>query len=161
MLHTDTAKQYVTFESKSEYACAKLLESFTPWRLEVGKTFQIQLGRCRFDFRVGDTFIEYHPINLKHEFLTDCFKEMLSILSHVNKGKREAFFETLSDEFAAQYFRRRSQILAASEYKHCNLLVVTDPLAFIRAAIVPNMRMPDPPGKDELLTRFHAFLKDF
>ena len=60
----------ISFASKGEYACGILLEKYIPdFILIPGATFQVPVSTYRkCDFRVHDTFIEYHPVTFHHDF---------------------------------------------------------------------------------------------
>lgn len=103
----------IHFQSLSEYACAKLLEKYTGWKGFDGITFQIQVGRAVFDFRVGDTFVEYHPISLRREFLTDALKDIMSVAHKLNRKDKLQLMDSAARELSAQYAKRRGQTLAA------------------------------------------------
>jgi hypothetical protein len=106
----------LNFQSLSEYACAKLLEKYTGWKGLEGTTFQIQVGRAVFDFRTEDTFIEFHPISLRREFITDGLKDIMSAVSDLPRANKLQLMEGISKELKAQYAKRRGQTLAAEEF---------------------------------------------
>lgn len=122
----------IKFDSASEYACACLLEKYTNWEAHPGATLQIPIGRCVFDFKVGNTLIEYHPISLKHEFLTDALSEILSVARFVSKDKKAEMLEAIAGEFKAQYIKRRGQVASAHPtYQACEVLCVFSQEEFV------------------------------
>lgn len=135
----------IRFASLSEYACAKLLEEYTNWRAHPGATFQIPVGRAVFDFRIDDTFVEYHPISLRREFLTDALSSIMSVAHKLPRAHKLEIMEAMSKELAAQYAKRRSQTLSAHpSYNDMNLICVHSPENFIEQVIYrfANRRCP-------------------
>lgn len=133
----------IKFDSASEYACASLLEKYTKWEAYPGATLQIPVGRCVFDFKVGNTLVEYHPISLKHEFLTDALHEILSVARFVSKDKKADLLEAIAGEFRAQYIKRRGQTAAAHPvYQHCDVLCVFSPEEFVDRVLRPHASKP-------------------
>jgi len=123
----------LNFQSASEYACAKLLEKYSGWQGVEGINFQIPVGRCVFDFRIGDTFIEYHPISLRREFLTDSLQRISSAINKLPKDKKLEVLSAVSDELEAQYAKRRGQILATHPtYSRMELVCVYSPEGFVK-----------------------------
>lgn len=101
-----------------------------------GATVQIPIGRCIFDFRVENTLIEYHPISLRHEFLTSGLNKILSATDRLRRDDRMRVLDALADEFQAQYSRRRSQIVAAHpSYSHLEVLCVFSQEEFARSVV--------------------------
>lgn len=126
----------IRFESLSEYACAKLLEEYTNWRAHPGATFQIPVGRTVFDFRIEDTFVEYHPISLRREFLTDALSSIMSVAHKLPRAHKLQLMESISKELAAQYAKRRAQVLSAHPaYKDMDLICVHSPEEFIKQVV--------------------------
>ena len=113
------------FESASEFACAALLERYTDWRAVQGVTMQVPIGRCNFDFLIGDTLLEFHPISLRREFLTDGLSKILSASRTLSKNEKLKLLDALVEEFKAQYKKRRGQVAAVDgTYRSCELLCV-------------------------------------
>lgn len=124
-------RETLAYESCSEYACGKLLERYLDWRGHTGVTFQVPVGRCRVDFRVDDHLIEYHPISLGRELLTDAGSRIRSATRRLPKEFKAEIMSALSDELAAQYQKRRSQIVAADPaFKGCEVFCLFTPKQF-------------------------------
>lgn len=122
----------IKFDSASEYACACLLEKYTSWVAIPGATLQIPIGRCTFDFLIGNTLVEYHPISLKHEFITDALSDILSAARFVGKDKKAEMLEAIAGEFKAQYIKRRGQVASAHPtYQNCEVLCVFSQEEFV------------------------------
>ena len=122
----------LNFQSASEYACAKLLEKYSGWQGIEGITFQIPVGRCVFDFRIEDTFIEYHPISLRREFLTDSLEKISSAIHRLPKDRKLQVLAAVSEELEAQYEKRRGQVLAAHPtYSRMELICAYSPEGFV------------------------------
>lgn len=117
--------EHLKFESLSEYACSKLLEKYTDWKGIQGATFQIRIGKCSFDFLIGNTLVEYHPISLKREFTTGALRDILCALHQTSAPNRKWILKSLADELAGQYDKRRKQIAGASnQYASCDVVCV-------------------------------------
>lgn len=150
----------IKFDSASEYACAALLEKYTPWEAHPGASLQIPIGRCFFDFKVGNALVEYHPISLKHEFLTEALHEILSVARFVSKDRKAELLEAIAGEFKAQYTKRRGQVAAAHPvYQHCDVLCVFDPEEFIDKVLRPAAGKPIGATKD-LCLEFRKLLRE-
>lgn len=121
------------FASASEYACAKLLERHCEFKAYPGSTFQVPVGRCFFDFRIGNCLVEYHPISLRHEFLRpEALNLILSAARDLGKDKRAQLLKAVAEEFRAQYEKRRSQVASAHPtYKNCEVICCVSPEEFI------------------------------
>lgn len=128
--------EHLIFHSLSEFACAKMLEKYARWEAIQGATFQIKIGNTSFDFLIGNTLVEYHPISLKHEFSKDNLSEILSAMHKMKKSNRDKIFAALKNEFATQYTKRRRQVAAASvNHANLNVLCVFSPEEFIQKVI--------------------------
>jgi hypothetical protein len=101
------------FNSASEYACATMLEKYANWRPIPGATVEIKVGRTLFDFRVDDVFVEYHPISLRREFITDALKGIMSVANKLSRKDKLQIMDNITEELKAQYAKRRGQTLAA------------------------------------------------
>lgn len=128
---------HLRFASASEYACARLLEQHCAWKAFPGNTFQIPVGRCFFDFRIGNCLVEYHPISLRHEFLRpEALNLILSAAKDLGKDKRAQLLEAVAGEFKAQYEKRRSQVASAHQtYKSCEVICCVSPVEFIEQVV--------------------------
>jgi hypothetical protein len=128
--------EMLEFQSASEYACAKLLEKYTDWKGISGATCQIKIGRTYFDFRVYDTFVEYHPVSLKREFLTDGMRHISSAIHGLPKQSKVEILKAVATELEAQYAKRRGQVLSVHPtYGEMPLICVHTPEEFIRKVI--------------------------
>lgn len=153
--------ELIGVQSGSEYACAKMLERYCDWRPIDGTTMQIKVGRALFDFRIHDTFVEYHPISLRREFLTDGISSISSAIHELDKSKKMEVFKAISDELEAQYAKRRGQVLSVHlTYKEMPLICVHTAEDFIRKVICKFAT-----GKcgdlDSLMREFNKLRNDF
>lgn len=124
----------IQFDSISEAVCAILLEKYVHgWECVPFKTYQVplMLGR-RADFVVGNVVIEYHPIELKHEFHNDlAFKRYKAAMWMVAPRMRNEIEAAICDEMRAQYFDRRRTILnSMQEFRNHDLQVLCDAREF-------------------------------
>lgn len=103
----------LNFQSLSEYACAKMLEKYAGWKGFDGATFQILVGRAIYDFRINDTFVEYHPISVHREFGTDALRDIKTAIQRLPRANKLQIMQSLAQELKAQYSKRRGQTLAA------------------------------------------------
>jgi hypothetical protein len=151
--------EHIKFDSASEYACACLLEKYTKWEAHPGATLQIPIGRCSYDFLVGNTLVEYHPISLKHEFITDALSDILSAARFITKDKKAELLSSIADEFRAQYIKRRGQVASAHPtYQHCEVVCVFSPEEFIDKVLRPHATCGLGATKD-LALEFRALLR--
>lgn len=142
----------IRFASASEMACAVLLQRHCEWHPHPGATYQIPIGRCLFDFRVGTTFIEWHPINLRNEFLTPLLRHILPLIDRLPKHKKAQTIAAFENEMSAQYIKRRAQILSAHPiFNSFKLAVCFNPEQFV-AVVAANALNPVSP--DILISEF-------
>lgn len=147
------------FQSLSEYACAKLLEKYTQWRVIDGATFQISVGKSTFDFRIRDTFIEYHPISLRREFITDGLTNIMSAASKLPRSDKLQIMEAVAKELKAQYAKRRRQTLSAHQsYGSMELVCVHSPEEFINK-ILRRFAVKEIPSTQEVAREFRSLQK--
>ena len=127
----------IRFASREEAACAILLEKYcSPWLVQPNSTYSIKVGPREIDFRVGDTFIEYHPVNLSREF--DCRKSYFRLegaLKDCPYTAREEIRKCIQAEFEVKYFRRRRMLLDVSGFKENPLIVAHSPKDFIQNVV--------------------------
>lgn len=133
----------IRFDSCAEVAVAVLLERYMPgWECQPGKTFQIPIGTKRIDFRFQagklDCFLEYHPIKLQHEFDDKrawyCWCEALR---GCDKHTREALRFAIGSEFAAEYAKKRRDLLDAAGLTASKLIVCFNPLDVFKLVLRP------------------------
>jgi hypothetical protein len=128
--------ELMNFQSASEYACAKMMGKYCEWKPIDGTTMQIKVGRTVFDFRIHDTFIEYHPISLKREFITDGMRAISSAIHGLPKQKKVEILKAVAEELEAQYAKRRGQVLSVHpSYGEMPLICVHTPEEFIRKVL--------------------------
>lgn len=147
----------IRFSSASERACAVILQKNCDWVLHPGATYQIPIGRCLFDFRIGSTLIEWHPINLRNEFLTPVYRHLSPLLDRLPKHKKAEALSALENEMAAQYVKRRAQILSAHPFfSSFQLVVCFTPEQFVELAA---QHATKPVTTDQLVAEFRAILR--
>jgi hypothetical protein len=119
----------LSFDSRSEAACAILLEKYAPdWECIKGLTWQIPVGTKHIDFRIGPVFLEYHPIKLAWETVNkDAHDRLCQCLRRAPRDLKQSVLGYLKDELASRYWRERRDVLAASEYRDCQLVVAHSP----------------------------------
>lgn len=150
----------IEFDSASEYACAVLLERYVNWEAVPAQTFHIPIGRCFFDFRVGNTLVEYHPISLRREFLTNALNDILSGAQGLKRERRVRLLESIASECRAQYIKRRGQVAAAHpDFQYCQLICTFSPEEFITQALEKLAVRPIGSTK-ELLGEFRQIVRE-
>lgn len=136
-----------------------MLEKYCGWVGIPGVTFQVNVGRTQFDFRVGYILVEYHPIALRRECATDALSEIMSAIRTIPKDQKERVLAALAGELEAQYQKRRCQIAAASpEYKDFEVICVSSPEAF--CALVATLATGPCPPQAQLEQEFRKLQKD-
>ena len=148
-------------QSASEYACVKLLEKYTDWSGIDGATCQIKVGRTVFDFRIEDAFIEFHPISLKREFITNGMRHISSAMHSLPKAKKIEILKAVAEELEAQYAKRRGQVLSVHPvYGKMPLICVHTPEEFIRKVICRFMTAKSG-NVERMRQEFNKFRKEF
>lgn len=148
------------FQSVSEYACAKLLERHCEWKGYPGTTFQVPLGRTFFDFRVGGCLVEYHPLSLRREFLTDALHNIMSAARFLSKSKKAELLEAVAGELKAQYIKRRGQVASAhTTYRDYEVVCCFTPEEFCEK-VIQRHSTHLPSATEDLLLEFRRAIKD-
>jgi len=127
------APDIFTFDSRSEAVCAIILEKYIPdWQVKRGRTWQIALPEDKFaDFRVGDTIIEFHPIDLKHEMRPGEFYKFKRKLHSIDPKYARDYEDSIKEEKCKLYEQKRRDVLDKSiELQHCRLKVCCNDEAF-------------------------------
>ena len=143
------------FASKSEMAAGLLLERYIPgFELVTGTTFQVPIGLGKHcDFKVGNIFLEYHPVNLHFEFYDkQALRQFRTALRHVPKNAKRQIVEALKLELGERYYRNRKVAVDMWHITKPELIVVQDPVELYRQVIKPH-------GKD--VPKEHKFLAEF
>lgn len=152
--------EHLKFQSLSEYACARMLEKYTDWRAVQGVTYQVQVGKAYFDFIVSNSLIEYHPISLRREFLTNNLSPILSAMHKLRSQDKAKVIKALSAELAAQYEKRRKQTASAHpSYKDCDVVCAFSQEDFVSKVIYRFSNQRCPPQQD-LLAEFKRLQKE-
>ena len=151
----------LTFKSKSEYAAAVLLEKYVPgFEVEMGKTFQVPIGCSKTcDFLIHGIFVEYHPINLHHEFDDKQASRRLSdALKRVPRHAKEEITSAIMAEFSERYYLRRKSLIDHHYGRNCELLVAHNPKDILQKII---RRLTETPPREKVfLDEFRALVRD-
>lgn len=151
--------EHLQFQSLSEFACAKMLQSYCDWRPIPGTTFQVPIGRTYFDFRHQYKLIEYHPLSIRHECLTDVVSVMMKASRNLPKPTKAALLTALSGELEAQYAKRRAQIAAAHPtYKDFEVICLSGPESF--CSFIQTFASRPAPAHEELMKEFRKLRKE-
>lgn len=150
-------KATIIYASRSEYACAKLLEAHVPgWKPIVDDTIQIQFSHGRaVDFRVENLLVEWHPISMHREFLDrDALRNVLKVSRKLPPYWQSELKEALESELMHQYARRRLHMIRDHPtWNTCEFYAVATPERFYRKIL---KRFADHPLKE---ADFHAEFK--
>lgn len=125
----------IRFASRSEHACGMMLEKYVPnFELKNGSTFQVGVGYSKtIDFYVNGTFVEYHPINLAHEFDNrTALRKFFEAMRHVKSHAKDTIINAIKDELAEKYYRRRKFLVTMAAGKDTELIVSGNPQDFYR-----------------------------
>lgn len=128
----------IRFASRSEMACGFMLEKYVPdFYLEMGSTFQVGVGYNKtIDFLINGVFVEYHPINLAREFDNRvAMRRFFEGLKHVRPHARDKIIDSIKDELAEKYYRRRKFLVTITAGKNAELVVSCNPQNFYRDVI--------------------------
>jgi hypothetical protein len=135
-----------------------MLERYVPgFQLVPGETFQIAVGSKRFDFKVEGVFIEFHPVQLRHDFSSQhAYQKFQAALGRLPEWQRADLAEILQEEFSGQYAKRRRDILNSFEpTKNAELIVCHDRIDFVRR-VLRRFGAPGLPSETKLLREFDA-----
>jgi len=157
--HYASGDNLITFDSLSEAACAILMEKHIPgWRVILGATYQVPIGagrRC--DFRLPDgTFLEWHPIDLNHEWkCRENYHDLSRLLRKTPAWLRENLTRILLQEKKAEYQRLRFLLIKTHyDNEDTELIVASNPSEFYRSVI--RRYSPNPPPLKEFLAEFQG-----
>ena len=160
-LRGPTKLSNLTFSSKSEAVCGLMLEKYIPgFQLIAGETFQVAVGSKRFDFKVVGVFIEFHPVQLRHDFTSqNAYQKFLSALGRLPEWQRSELADILHEEFAGQYAKRRRDVLNSFEQtKSAELVVCHDRGDFVRR-VIRRFGGAGVPSETKLLREFEALYR--
>lgn len=150
----------ITFASNAEYAAGVLLERYIHnFQLQTGTTFQVPIGFNKTcDFLVNGVFVEYHPLNLNHDFDDrQALRQFWSAMRHVKQPFRDHIVTALSDELAEKYYRRRSFLITMHAGKDSELVVARNATQFYRQVIKRFSNQP--PREARFLQEFQRLAK--
>jgi hypothetical protein len=128
----------ITFSSWAEYATGMLLERYIGnFELRMGSTFQVPIGHNKqCDFLINGVFVEFHPINLKHEFADrQAFRQFSAALRHVDHPFRGQIIAAIRNEMGEKYYQRRKFLINMHGGKDAELLVITNPVELYQQVI--------------------------
>ena len=151
----------VRFESRSEAACAILMERYMPWKLEQGVTYQIPLAQNkRADFMIEPGVIfEFHPIALHREFMSSEAKHVFT--KHMRKlpdWLASDFKEAIQMELYCQYRAKRALIMKATPgLEDAELIVATD-ARYVHKKVI-NRFSDNPPSLSQFTNEWNDTFK--
>jgi len=152
----------ITFSSLDEYACVMMLEKYSDWKAVMGKTYEVSIGVCKFDFLVNNSLIEYHGINLHSQLKTDFMKTTRSSLRKLPRADKIKVLSALSKELQQQYkIQRRRVAKASEEYSHCDVICVFRPEEFVDSVVLKLENLPKDVTRQKLLTEYHQHKRDY
>jgi hypothetical protein len=128
----------ITFASYAEYATGMLLERYIgDYELKMGHTFQVPIGHNKHcDFLVNGVFVEFHPINLRHEFSDrQAARQFGEAMRHVAHPFRERIVNAVKNEFAEKYYERRKFLVSMHGGKDSELIVCQDHIDLYQSVI--------------------------
>lgn len=152
----------VQFDSRSELACARLLElCVKDWTPIEGKTVHIPIGFKRsVDFRVGQYLIEFHPIRIFREFHSaEATKQLTAALSKVGTDERQQIVAAITKELGIQYTKKRQFVMNFSndvEVRDSTLLVAFNSFEFCDK-ILPKVATEKLPNRNILISQFYKW----
>jgi hypothetical protein len=129
-LRTISFSNKIKFESKSEATCAYMLMKYLNLKLISGVTFQRSIGNkklCDFFLPEHSIVLEYHPINLQHEFKNkESYTQLMKTISSLNARDRSSILKCLVEESTAQYYQKRRFCMDVCEDQEirCSKLVI-------------------------------------
>lgn len=145
----------ITFASYAEYAAGVLLERYlNGFELKTGATFQVPIGHNKVcDFLINGVFVEYHPLNLNHEFDNPkALRQLWGALKHVKQPYRNYIVAAISDELSEKYYRRRKFLCTLHAGKDAELIVCRSATDLYRDVI--KRFSANPPREQKFLQEF-------
>ncbi len=135
------------FASLSESACAALLEKYcSTFKVVSGQTCHIIIQGKEIDFRIGDVFVEYHPIMFDRAFINfDSLQQIRRAIRTLPKESKQQVYQAVEKELECQYFKQRRNILdSVPEFKECELIVCSSFEAFVEKVLRRFADLPMP-----------------
>ncbi len=127
----------IYYDSTDEVACAEAFRRFIPgWEPKEGITYQVAAGLFRFDFRINDILLEYHPILLLWakgglgDFPSeDSYRKFLELQQRAPPGEeRKKLHAKYVAELGHAYLERRKVIAAQhGTTSNCTVLWANTP----------------------------------
>lgn len=127
----------LTFGSRSEAACAILLERYTGWRAVHGVTCQVPAGPKRIDFYLPEhrLFLEFHPIKRYDWQSSEASRLYGEHFRKLSLNQQRASWEAVKAEFAERYYKERRLVLNLTGMKDEGLSVVASANDFYRQVL--------------------------
>lgn len=126
------------FDSLAEARVAHCLELYVPyWKPIPGETIQIPIGKKRIDFRVNETFLEFHPVIISRELKSDGARRMYERISkQFSPTQKNAINYLLQSELESQYWIRRNTLIQSHpNYAGCDLVVAASPMQVYKGIV--------------------------
>ncbi|MGA1192197.1 MAG: hypothetical protein ACO3XO_07950 [Bdellovibrionota bacterium] len=149
----------LSFSSKSEAACGIMLEKYVQdFQLVPGKTFQIPVGSKKIDFQLEGVFVEFHPIQLRHEFASKKAYEQFKVaIGRLEDWQKNELQEILSEEFQMQYKKGRVNILGCfDETKNSEVIVCYSGSDFVDNVLMRFGSRSELPSRNKLLEEWNS-----
>lgn len=109
----------LAYDSMMEAASSELLQKYAGLTAEEGSTVHVRVGRLEYDFKVGDTLVEFHPIVLVYphgDFRSaDEYGEYVSELETLEGEEKAAFREMTKAWLLERYADARAANHAIDE----------------------------------------------
>lgn len=163
----------VRYASLSEAACAAMLEQYVPgFEAKVLETYEVpvydaQAGVTRtIDFKIGDTFIEFHPPRFwrqgkrygDFESADEYFAYRKALKKQKRPEDKRMFRREIQRQLTARYYKKRRAILDGDErFRDKELIVATSPEEFYSK--VMKRFGKDLPSKKEFISTFRNIVK--
>jgi len=150
------------FSSKSEAICGKMLEKYIPgFKLIPGETFQIPVGTKKIDFRINGVFVEFHPVQIRHEFTSkSAYDKFQAAMGRLTTWESQSIESILMEEFSGQYTKGRRLILNCFEgTKNAELVVCANRAEFVKN-VLRRFGGPGTPSESKLLREFDKLFRE-
>lgn len=134
------AGQY--FCSRSEAACAALMQKYIDYKIKDGFNFQVCIGenhrgaKLFVDYVVRNVVFEYHPIQKPKD------PQYWRLLQKYPAGERDKFRDAWNNNEAQDYYdKRRAQLNANPKFKDMELVVARSPEEFFEKILMRFMQI--------------------
>ena len=160
------------YDSMEEAATGILLEKYIPnFKVKEDETFQVgkisddKTCGCIYDFIIPDAIIEWHPVNLIHDFdyISEAYQEYEELKKEFktpeDKIDLNLIRRGLEDDVATEYWFKKQYISDNSDYNGKEVILARD-FNELYDLVLTKYGKEDLPSKRELRKEFNGLMKE-